>query len=80
MERIRALLPEQPAADRSFGVRYCWDAVSSAIEELSAAPGAIPRGGRAPYRVEWTRRFQNARRNVSPARSWIEKAEQGRGV
>ena len=80
MERIRALLPEQPAGDRPFGVRFGWDAVSSALEELSAVPGRVPGGGRAPYRVEWTRRFENARRNARSARDWIEKAEQGRGV
>ena len=80
LTRIGALLPAAPEAGAPFGVRYGRDAVVSALEELSQVPGKVPGGGRAPYRDEWTRRFQNARRNVSSARSWIEKAEQGRGV
>jgi hypothetical protein len=79
MERIRDLLPPEPEASASFGVRYGRDGAARAIQELSAAPGSVRSGGRAPYRDEWTRHFQNARRDASAARDWIAKAEQGRG-
>ena len=80
IERMRGWLPSAPEPGAPFGVRFGWDATRSALDELSAVPGGMRDGRRPPYRVEWTRRFQNARRNVSSARSWIEKAEQGRGV
>jgi hypothetical protein len=80
MERIRGLLPEKPAPSASFGVRFGWEAAGRALDELSAVPGSVPGGGRAPYRVEWTRRFENARRSASSARDWINRAEQGRSV
>jgi hypothetical protein len=78
IERIRERLPREPESSAPFGVRYGRDAVGRALDELSAVPGAAVGGGRPPYRVEWTRHFENARRNARSARDWIEKAEQGR--
>ncbi len=80
MDRLRRSLPATPGADVSQRVHFAWDTVSRAIDELSAVPGDSAYGGRPPYRIEWTRRFQNARRDVQSARDWIEKAEQGRPV
>jgi hypothetical protein len=80
IERIRDLVPAEPEASAPFGVRFGRDSAVRALQELSAVPGSVPGGGRAPYRVEWTRHFQNARRDAQSARDWIEKAEQGRGA
>ena len=79
MERVRGSLPAAPEASASSGIRYGWDTTVRALEELSQVPGRVAEGRRPPYRVESTRHFQNARRNVSSARSWMEKAEDGRG-
>jgi hypothetical protein len=78
MERLRGRMPEPPGPGASLQARFAWDEAGRAIRELSAVPGQVPGGGRAPYRVEWTRRFENARRNARSARSSIERAEQGR--
>jgi hypothetical protein len=78
IDRIRERLPREPESSAPFAVRYGRDGVVRALDELSAVPGASATGGRPPYRVEWTRRFENARRNARAARDWIERAEQGR--
>lgn len=80
MARTRGSLPGAPAADASMRVRFAWDSANRAIDELTALPGAAAGGGRAPYRFEWTRHVQNARREVQSAKGWIEKAEDGRAV
>jgi hypothetical protein len=80
MDRLRDDLPESPGPDVAMRVRFAWDSANRAIAELSAVPGGASSGGRPPYRVEWTRHFQNARRDVTSARDWIAKAEQGRSV
>ena len=77
MARLRGSLPATPGDDASQRVRFAWDSVGRAIDELSAVPDDVASGGRPPYRVEWTRHFQNARRDVRSAKNWIEKAEQG---
>jgi hypothetical protein len=78
IERIRERMPREPESTAPFGVRFGRDAVGRALDELSSVPGAAASGGRPPYRVEWTRHFENAKRNVQSARDWIDKAEQGR--
>jgi hypothetical protein len=80
IERIRSRLPEAPESSTPSGLRYGWDVTSRALDELYAVPGASAQGGRPPYRVEWTRRFQNARRNVKSARDWIAQAKLGRAI
>ena len=80
MDRLRRSLPSTPDAEASQRVRFAWDSVGRAVDELSAVPAGAAHGGRPPYRVEWTRHFQNARREVQSAKAWIEKAEQGRPV
>ena len=77
IERIRGLLPAEPSSSAPFGVRFGWDSERRALDELSAVPGDVPGGGRPPYRVEWTRHLQNARRDADAALDWIEKAERG---
>jgi hypothetical protein len=61
-------------------VRFAWDTVNRAIDDLSGVPGDAVYGGRPPYKVEWTRHFQNARRNVKSAKDWLDRAESGRPV
>jgi len=80
IDRIRRWLPPAPESSGPSGVRYGWDVTRRALDELFAVPGVSADGGRPPYRVEWTRRFQNARRNVKSARDWIGRAELGRGI
>lgn len=77
---LRSELSPAPEADASMRVRFAWDSANRALEELTAAPAGVASGGRPPYKVEWTRRFQNARRDLDSARSWIQKAEDGREV
>ena len=77
LERIRTWLPAEPEVAAAMGVRFARSQVVRTLKELSAVPGSVTSGGRAPYRVEWTRRFQNARRNVKSARDVIERVESG---
>ena len=77
---LRSDLAPAPEADASMRVRFAWDSANRALEELTAAPAGVANGGRPPYKVEWTRHFQNARREIESARSWIQKAEDGREV
>jgi len=80
MSSLGAALPGQPDPSISMRVRFAWDSAQRAINELSGVPGSAGGGGRPPYKVEWTRHFQNARREVDAARAWISKAEDGREV
>jgi hypothetical protein len=77
LERIRSWLPAEPEVTAALGVRFAKNRVDEALKELAAVPGSVTSGGRAPYRVEWTRRFQNARRNVKSARDIIAEVERG---
>jgi len=79
-DRARRSLPHAPDANTAQRVRFAWDSANRALDELAAVPGDAASGGRPPYRFEWTRRFQNARRDVLSAKDWIEKALQGRAV
>jgi len=78
VSHLRSSLPETPDANASMRVRFAWDSAKRALDELSALPGSVSGGGRPPYKFEWTRHVQNARREVDSARSWIAKAESGR--
>jgi len=80
LSRLRSFLPEAPGASVAMRVRFAWDGANRALGELSAVPGSVSSGGRPPYQVEWTRRFQNARREIESARGWIAKAVDGRDV
>jgi hypothetical protein len=80
LSSLRSSLPPAPDAEAALRVRFAWDNVERALDELAKVPGSAPRGGRPPYKFEWTRNFQNARRDVDSARSWIAKAEHGREV
>lgn len=76
LESIRGWLPAAPADEAPATVRFAHSGAARALDELGGVRGA----GRAPYRQEWTRRFQNARKQVRDARFWIERAERGLGV
>lgn len=78
VERLRRSLPVTPDPDASPRVRFACECIGRAIAELSAVPGDAAHGGRAPYEVESTRHFQNARHELQAAKGWIETAEQGR--
>jgi hypothetical protein len=75
---LRSSLPEAPDANAAMRVRFAWDSANRALDELSAIPGSVSSGGRPPYKFEWTRHVQNARREVDSAKSWIAQAEDGR--
>lgn len=75
---LRSSLPAEPPASSAMRVRFAWDSASRALDELAAVTGGVSGGGRPPYEFEWTRHFQNARRELDSARSWIAKAKEGR--
>ena len=78
VSRLRSSLPEVPDANAAMRVRFAWESANRALDELSAIPGSVSSGGRPPYKFEWTRHVQNARREVDAAKSWITQAEDGR--
>ena len=78
LSRDHTTLPEAPDASVALRVRFGWDSAKRALEELSAVPGPASSGGRPPYQIEAQRHFQNARRELESARSWIAQAESGR--
>lgn len=80
LDRARGYLPPEPGAGASVRVRNAWSDAHRLLDELSALPGDAGSGGRPPYREEWTRHVQNARRHVKSARGWIEAARSGRPV
>jgi hypothetical protein len=78
VSRLRSSLPQAPDSSASMRVRFAWDSAERALDELSAIPGSVSSGGRPPYKFEWTRHVQNARRELDSAKSWITQAEDGR--
>jgi len=78
LARVQTTMPPAPDTTASLRVRFAFDNVKRALDELSAVPGSAPNGGRPPYPSEWQGHFHDARRALESARNWIAQAESGR--
>lgn len=80
IQRLRATLPERPAADAPVALRFVYDGADRAIRELESLSRAG--GGRwsVTDRYEWERIFTGAAKQVRDARFWTDRAAKGQGV
>jgi hypothetical protein len=78
IQNLRNALPTKPDASSAMRVRFAWESADRALDELAKIPGSVAFGARPPYKIEWTRHVQNARRELQSARNWLTQAAQGR--
>lgn len=80
LESLRGRLPAEPPAESPATLRFVHSAATRALDELAGIPQDHSDPWRTPLRVNWTRRFENARKQVRDARFWSDRARKGLGV